>query len=318
MENQNKSRSRFTKSELAKGKFTQRNTVQISEQRKPQRLIVSIKNISEAGITRLAPVKSATAQQRHDLTIFANANYTGPTLRKIPADYHQGILDSILIAVTAMNGLEPLPPQVMQLVTEAVVESFGHLRPEEIKFALVQSLLGKIPDAPRTFQKINLEWIGGVLTAYEAHRDAAMARAKKILPERSLPEPEKNPEEINEYFGQLMAACVNESEIPIEAKPILPEIFEELEKYIEANLQGILKMCDKRRIELYKVAGDIIKSKDERAAVYEATKKNFFNATLMRHSQDKTRNQRQLRLAKEMACRELLTHLHKYGIKIPC
>lgn len=298
-------------------RVNQQSTLTTTTPRQLPQWLQTMPSVNERGVERLQGLKANSPTQALDLRVFAAVNYTGPSLRKLPEENQFLALNEILVTISAMNAMNPPLPQTAALLVETIVENYGHFRPEEIKLAMTSALMGRIEGAPRTFAKINLEWIGGVLAAYETARNDSLARVTKRLP--ALPDRDEGvkKEDVEAYFWELSVSCVNGETIPIEAQKILPEIFVELEEWTKLNLGGLLSICDERRRQIYAEAQDIIKKNDERAKQFESTKENAFNATIFSMKKDKTKDARAKRLAREIACRELISYFKKYGIKIP-
>ena len=253
-------------------------------------------------------------QQALDAKIFAAANYTGPSLANIDEGVQFGGISEILTTVAALNGTPPPIAEIASLFVETIVDNYGHLRIEEIKIALTSSLMGKIEGAPRTFAKINLEWIGGVLAAYEIVKGDAIARTKKRLPELEDKTESRKKEDVEAEFWEIVRDVVSADIIPEQHKKILPEIFEALDAWsLENNTERI---TEKRRREIFELAGDIISSKDERASEYESTKSDFFTATLIKLKSKNSANVRRLRLSREIACREMINILKKGNTRL--
>lgn len=265
---------------------------------------------------RLSSVSADTPQQAHDLRVFAAANYTGPSIRRRQPGEQFAVMAEIIETIAAMNGLNPPVPEVMGLIIEAVIENYGHFRPEEIKLALTSALMGRIEGAPKTFAKVNLEWIGGVLSAYEIARTNSIMRAKKRLPELPEKTADTAKAEVEADFWAHIVRIYNSHEIQDEDGRLLPQMFDDLDKWLRSHDMTGACLSDKRKQEIWELAEDILLKRDAREFEYTATKHDFFNAQMEKLSKLNRMVGRRIRLAKEICCRELIIEMKAKGIEL--
>jgi hypothetical protein len=255
-----------------------------------------------------AKLREISGITQSDKELYLLANFAGKSIRKSNPEIAFAVISEAINVVAAANHNEPFAPEMAQIICESIAEEFGHLRPPEIKHALMKSLTGAIAGAPEsTYGKIGLEWIGKSLRAYEEYRIAALKRVSDKMP-KALPE-YAGPSEIEviEKLEQLArntyaAACAGEEVLEV----VLPEVL----RYFQSIGYDL---SDRRKIEIMKLAEKITVSGD---AERLRTIFDLGDRAIERKQLEKSLPTRAKRKAMSIACRELMSEMKGRGIEL--
>jgi hypothetical protein len=91
-----------------------------------------------------AKLREISSITQSDKELYLLANFAGKSIRKSNPEIAFAVISEAINVVAAANHNEPFAPEMAQIICESIAEEFGHLRPPEIKHALMKSLTGAI------------------------------------------------------------------------------------------------------------------------------------------------------------------------------
>lgn len=191
------------------------------------------------------------------------------------------------------------------LFIDSIRENFGYLKPVEIRHALKAAAAGNLEGAPDFYNRLGMDWIGGVLNAYRLQRAAALKFISDRLPAEEETEEERRQRRLKAEAdfvevvrGQYQVYKDDPSQV---VDFLLPDIFDWLDKGPEN--ERFPKISIEKRFELLEAS----KAPAPTDSISEA---------IIKMRNETSKEARAKRRAKAAACRLVFEMMDFGGIEV--